>query len=44
MNETWQIGGGIMTSLSMSIMHLSSGTVNAIIQSRLQVLDWSLLI
>ena len=42
MQETWQIGGHILSASSMSIMHLSSGTVNVRTQLRLQVLYRSL--
>ena len=34
-----EIGGRILASSSMTILYLSSGTVNARIQLRLQVLD-----
>ena len=37
MQETWQIGGRILAPSYMSIMHLSSGTVNTRTQLRLQV-------
>ena len=37
MQETWKIGGRIVASLSMSIMHLPYGAVNDRTQLRLQV-------
>ena len=42
MQETCQIGGRILASLSMSIIHLSSGTVNDRTQLRLKFLYHSL--
>ena len=41
MQGKWKLGGRILSSASMSIMHLSSGKVNIITQMRLQFLDWS---
>ena len=44
MQETWQIGGLILESSSMSIINLSSGKVDDIKKLRLQVLGQSLLL
>ena len=41
MKETCKIVASIMASLNMSIISLSSGTLNTRTQLRLQTLDWS---